>query len=211
MSDIHRVGRLWLAALIVLTLPVPIAAEEPVPIAAKEPPPDPRAQSPLDLSTASQHSGQVSFGFGTNGAFSQISGTYSLSPRLYARYGLGTGQALWHTSRFTPGSTGNGRFEATHFFFSLGSPAVFRFGSGIDLGAEVFVASAPVQGFLLAPGPSRSLLDPLNYDSAPFMSPWHQRAWSRDPLTRGKSWLIQFDYTETTPTGTQGGRITIGK
>lgn len=204
MFKIHNLLGLILAALLVIVLPGQSVADEPV-----EDPQDPLS---LELSTPPKHSGQVSFGFGTHGAFSQMSGMYSLSPRLYARYGLGVSQGFGRSDLFASRLTGNHGLEATQYFFSLGTPSLLRFGAGINVGAEVYMSNGPLyQGSWFAPGSSRYGLGFYDAETSAFMSPWHRRAWNRDPALEGKSWYIQFDVQQTTDQGTQGARLTVGK
>ena len=209
--------RLGLAVLLAITLPALSMADEPAERVEELP--------PLELSTPSKHQGQVSFGFGTHGAFSQLSGTYSLSPRLYARYGLGMNQGFGRSDLFHSSWTGSNGLEATQYFFSLGTPSLFRFGGGINVGAEVFMSNGPLyHGSWLAPGfgprfsrygsgfsPEGYGFGMFDADSSPFMSPWHRRAWNRDPSLAGNSWYIQVDVQQTTDQGTQGARISVGK
>ena len=193
-----------LASLLVLTLPTYSAAEEP--------PEELETEALLDLGGRSKHTKQVSFGFGSNGAMSALTGTYIFSPSLYARYGVGTTQALWRASQPMSSLTGNTGIAATQFFFSVGSPSLFQFGGGIDVGAEFFMANGPLfQHSLLTAGSPLHGYDLFNQGSSHLMSSWHQRAWERDPLTEGKTWYVQFQSEVTTDSGTKGGRVTFSK
>jgi hypothetical protein len=191
-------------ALLFLVLSAPTWADQPTESREELP--------PLELTVPSKHSGQVSFGFGTHGAFSQMSGMYTFSPRLYARYGLGVSQGFGRPDLFASSLTGNNGVEATQYFFSLGTPSLFQFGGGIHVGAEVFMSNGPLyHGSWLAPGFSPYGLGFYDAEASSFMSPWHQRAWNRAPLLEGNSWYIQVDVQQTTDQGTQGARVTVGK
>jgi hypothetical protein len=179
---------------------------------ADKPSESPQDLPPLELSAPSNHSGQVSFGFGTHGAFSQVSGKYSLSPRLYARYGLGVSQGFGRSDLYASSLAGHSSLEPTQYFFSLGSPSLFRFGGGINLGAEVFMSNGPLyRGSWLTPGFSRYGFGVFDAQTSPFMSPWHRRAWNRNPALEGMSWFIEIDVEQTTDQGTRGARVTVGK
>lgn len=206
---VENLASLAFATLLALASPLPIRAEEPSGSQENLP--------PLELTVPSKHTGQVSFGFGTHGAFSQMSGIYSFSPRLYARYGLGMSQGYGPYDLLGSSLTASRELDATQYFFSLGTPSLFHLGAGIDVGAEVFMARGPLfDNPWIASGFSRYGFDRYGFDSfegesSAFLSPWQRRAWMRDSSLPEKSWFVQFHFAETTDQGTRGASVTVGK
>jgi hypothetical protein len=203
MFDVQGLMRSAAVSVVVLTLSVHSSAENP--------PKSQETKPTLDIGQRSKHTGQLSFGFGTNGAFSTLTGVYTLSPGFYARYGLGANQGFSPGTQFSTSLTGNTGLGLNQYFLSVGSPSLFRLGERIDIGAEVYVSNAPAYRFSWLTPAALGHDSLLDFGSSAFMGPWHQRAWHRDPLTEGKSWFLEFHHEQTTTTGTRGTRVTIGK